>query len=88
MLFGRRDTLDEARENTKEAAQAWIDAMIEDGGAIPVARPMAERYANPEYVGWTWAAIQIDPARLDNSVERVNITLPRRIFARLDAYAD
>ncbi len=86
--FSAGDTLDEALENTKEAAQAWIDAVIEDGGAIPPPRPMAEHYADREYSGWTWAVIQIDPARLDDSVERVNIMLPRRILARLDAYAE
>jgi len=86
--FSTGDTLDEALMNAQEAAQAWIDAVIEDGEAIPPPRPMAEHYANPEFAGWTWAVIQIDPARLDETVERVNITLPRRILARLDAYAD
>jgi len=86
--FSAGDTLDEALRNAKDAAEAWIDAVIEDGGVIPAARPMGEHYVDPEFAGWTWAVIQIDPARLDNTVERVNITLPRRVLARLDRYAE
>jgi predicted RNase H-like HicB family nuclease len=86
--FSAGDTLEEALQNTQQAAEAWIDAVVEDGSQIPAPRPMVEHYADPEYAGWTWALIQIDPARLDNTAERVNITLPRRILARLDAYAE
>jgi metal-responsive CopG/Arc/MetJ family transcriptional regulator len=31
--------------------------------------------------------VKIDPAMLDNAVERVNISLPRRVLRRLDARA-
>src|SRR5271165_6167077 len=85
--FSAGDTIEEAFKNTQQSAEAWIDAVIEDGGAIPAPRPMVEHYANPEFAGWTWAVLQIDPARLDDTVERVNITLPRRILSRLDGEA-
>ncbi len=31
--------------------------------------------------------VEIDPAMLDDQVERVNITLPRRVLSRLDRAA-
>lgn len=31
--------------------------------------------------------VEVDPAVLDDRAERVNITLPRRVLARLDAKA-
>ena len=31
--------------------------------------------------------VKIDPAMLDNTLERVNISLPRRVLRRLDARA-
>ena len=37
--------------------------------------------------GWIWAMVDIDPALLSDEVERVNITLPKRILARLDSKA-
>ena len=86
--FSAGDTLDEALDNAHMAVEAWIDAVIEDGGAIPPPHPMEEHYADPEFAGWTWGIVEIDPMRLDTSVERVNVTLPRRVLARLDAIAN
>jgi len=34
-----------------------------------------------------WAVVEVDPAVLDEKAERVNIALPRRVLARLDAKA-
>ncbi|WP_079436093.1 type II toxin-antitoxin system HicB family antitoxin [Zoogloea sp. LCSB751] len=38
----------------------------------------------PEFAGWIWALVEIDPAMLDDQIERVNSTLPRRVLSRLD----
>jgi hypothetical protein len=48
---------------------------------------MSIHRANPDYAGWIWALAEIDPALLEDTIERVNITLPRRVLARLDAKA-
>jgi predicted RNase H-like HicB family nuclease len=85
--FSAGDTLDEAIANAHGAAVAWIAAVIEDGGAVPEPRPIEAHYADPEYRGWTWAVIDLDPAQFDDTVERVNISLPRRVLARIDALA-
>jgi metal-responsive CopG/Arc/MetJ family transcriptional regulator len=34
-----------------------------------------------------WAIAEVDPAIFDDKAERVNITLPRRVLAQLDAKA-
>lgn len=34
-----------------------------------------------------WALVKVDPAMLDDTIERVNISLPRRVLYRLDANA-
>ncbi len=47
----------------------------------------ALRAAHPELDGWLWALAKVDPAMLDNTLERVNISLPRRVPHRLDARA-
>lgn len=79
--------IDEAIENAKEAIAAWIEAVMDDGGDIPAPSPIAAHRANPEFDGWIWAVAEVDPAILDDKAERVNITLPRRVLARLDARA-
>ncbi|MBP8091878.1 MAG: type II toxin-antitoxin system HicB family antitoxin, partial [Giesbergeria sp.] len=42
---------------------------------------------HPELAGWPWALVKVDPAMLDDTLERANISLPRRVLRRLDARA-
>jgi hypothetical protein len=48
---------------------------------------VAEYQKKREFKGWVWAIAEIDPALLSDEIERVNITLPKRVLARLDAKA-
>jgi len=81
------DGIDQAIENAKEAIEAWIEAAIDSGDPIPSPSSITMLQRDPAYDGWIWAIVEIDPAVMDDAVERVNITLPRRILARLDAKA-
>lgn len=85
--FSAGDTLDEALSGGEEAAAAWIDAALDAGKAIPSPSSLDTLRENPDYEGWSYGVITVDPALLDDSVERVNITLPRRVLGRLDAQA-
>ena len=85
--FSAGDTLDEAIAGAEEAAAAWIDATLDAGGAIPPASSLESLHATPDYAGWIFGVISLDPALLDDASERVNITLPRRVLKRLDALA-
>lgn len=85
--FSAGDTLDEAVTGAEEAASAWIDAMLDAGEAIPPPSSLDAIRLNPDYTGWTFGIISLDPALLDDTIERVNITLPRRVLRRLDAQA-
>jgi predicted RNase H-like HicB family nuclease len=85
--FSAGDTLDEAMRNAEEAGAAWIDAALDSGQAIPKPSSAEAIRSNPEYAGWLLAVVTLDEVLTDNTVERVNITLPRRVLARLDALA-
>lgn len=85
--FSAGDTLDEAVAGAEEAAAVWIDATLDAGDAIPAPTGLEAVRANPHYAGWTFGVITLDPALLDDTTERVNITLPRRVLKRLDALA-
>ncbi len=86
--FSAGDTLDAALGNAEEAVIAWIDTMLDAGQPIPRASSIdLLRAQYPEWAGWVWAVVQVNPARLDDKTERVNITLPRRVLALLDAAA-
>ena len=85
--FSAGDTLDEAMESAEEAVAAWVDAALDAGEAIPAPSSLDALRRNPDFVGWTFGVIALDPALLDDTTERVNITLPRRVLKRLDALA-
>lgn len=85
--FSAGDTLDEALVAAEQAAAAWIDATLDAGLAIPKPTSLDAIRGNPDYAGWMFGVITVDPALLDDTTERVNITLPRRVLKRLDALA-
>jgi len=85
--FSAGDTLDDAIAGAEEAGAAWIDTALDAGEAIPSASSLEAIRERPEFAGWILSLVTIDPAALDDTIERVNVTLPRRVLARLDAQA-
>ena len=86
--FSAGDTLEEAMIGAEDAVIAWIEVALDAGQDIPAPSHIeALRTAHPEFDGWLWALVKVDPAMLDDTVERVNISLPRRVLHRLDARA-
>lgn len=79
--------IDEAIDNAREAIESWIEAALDAGQDIPKPSSIAVLQKKREFKGWVWAIAEIDPALLSDEIERVNITLPRRVLARLDAKA-
>src|ERR1700722_1805061 len=85
--FSAGDSLDAAFPGAEEAAAAWIDAALDAGEAIPAPSSLETLRQNPSYAGWMLGVITLDPALFDDTIERVNISLPRRVLKRLDAWA-
>lgn len=85
--FSAGDTLDEAMDRAKDAIDGFCRVVIEDGGAIPVGRSLAENQANTDYAGWIWAIVEVPIERYLGPAEKINITLPRLLLARVDSYA-
>lgn len=83
--FSAGDTLDEALTNAEEAITAWIEAALDAGQEIPAPSNIEPlRKAHKAWKTWIWALVKIDPVMLDDTLERVNISLPRRVLHRLD----
>ena len=86
--FSAGDTLEETMIQAEDAITGWIETALDDGQDIPAPTHIeALRNAHPEFEGWLWALVKVDPAMLDDTLERVNISLPRRVLRRLDARA-
>jgi predicted RNase H-like HicB family nuclease len=85
--FSSGDTAEEAFSNAAEAIEAFCEILAEEGKDIPAPRPVGEWQNNPEYAGWVWALVDVDVSRFDGKAEKINITVPRRLLARIDDYA-
>jgi len=79
--------IDEAIDNAKESIDLWIETALDAGQNIPKPSSIAELQKQKEFKGWVWTIVEINPALLSDEIERVNITLPKRVLARLDAKA-
>jgi len=85
--FSAGDTFDEALDSVVEAIELHLEGVTEEGGDIPVPRPIAEHRANPDFADGVWAAVEVDVSRFEGRAEKINITLPRRLLAKIDSYA-
>lgn len=86
--FSAGDTLEEAIANAEEAIVAWIETALDAGQDIPTPSTVdALRKQHRPWKSWVWAVVKVDPAVLDDTLERVNISLPRRVLHRLDSLA-
>lgn len=81
------DSIDQAIELAKEAIELWIETALDRNETIPYPSNVADLQKKREFKGWVWAIVEIDPALLSNAIERINITLPKRILDKLDKTA-
>ncbi|KYC29288.1 Uncharacterized 14.9 kDa protein in rep-hol intergenic region [Sterolibacterium denitrificans] len=85
--FSAGDSAEDAFTNAVEAIEAHCEILAEDGDDIPVPRSIAQWQADPEFAGWIWALVDVDISRFEGRAEKINITLPRRLLAKIDSYA-
>ena len=85
--FSAGDSLDEAMAQGREAILLQLEGMFNEGKALPQPSPVDMHAGNPDFKGWIWAIVEIKPEDLSDAVERVNITLPKRVLTAADRYA-
>lgn len=85
--FSAGDTLEEAFDNAREAIELHCQTLAEEGGELPLARPMAEHQADADFAGWIWAMVEAPVERYFGPAEKINITVPARVLTRIDEFA-
>lgn len=85
--FSAGDTAEQAFANAVEAIEAHLELLADDGLDIPLPRPLDHWQADPQFAGWVWGLVDVDTSRFEGKAEKINITLPRRLLARVDEYA-
>lgn len=82
--FSAGESLDEAVKNAKEAITLHLDGLAEDGVEIPTATSISHHQQNEAYNGMVWAVVDIDVFAYLGKAEKINVTLPSRLIARID----
>lgn len=83
------ETIDDAIRNTKEAITGHIESLIELGEEVNFDCSAIEDLAKQEdYAGAIWAFVEVDLSKLDAKPERINISLPRFVLSKIDAYVE
>lgn len=83
------DTIDDALRNAREAITGHVATLVELGEDVGFACSTIETLAAREdYAGAIWALVDVDLSKLDNRPERINISLPRFVLHKIDAYVD
>lgn len=85
--FSAGETLDEALEMAHEAIECHVEGLLLAGEALPAMHQIEHHQSNPEYTGGVWALVELDLSRLEDTTERVNITLSRRVLILIDEAA-
>lgn len=86
--FTAGSTIDEALAMAKEAIEAYLEQIIEQGKLTPPTSPIEALHRKREYKGGTWALVTIDESTLRVKAKRINITIPERILDAIDRYAE
>jgi predicted RNase H-like HicB family nuclease len=84
--FSAGDDFDQALESAKEAIELHLEGLVEEGGDVPIPLAITAHRSNPDFADGIWAAVDIDIAKYDGRSEKINITLPRRLLAKIDDY--
>ena len=84
--FSAGDTLDEALENAREAIDAHLEFLAEEGDTIPSAGSIAHHRDNEDFADAVWGVIDIDVTPYLGKAEKINITLPRLLLRQIDDY--
>ncbi len=85
--FSAGDTFEEALVNAREAIELHVEGLLDAGEQVPAPSPVDKLVADPDLKGFVWAFIDVPPEALDNAVERVNVTIPRRVLHAIDQAA-
>lgn len=82
--FSGGDDYQDALTSAKEAIEAHIELLVEDGDNVPAATKVERWLDSPEYAGAIWALVDVDVVRLMGGAEKINVTLPKRLIVKID----
>lgn len=86
--FSGADTLEDAPVAAREAILLHLEGMLSDGEELPHIRTIDELATDDEYSDCAWSFVDVDLASVPDKAKRVDITLPSRMLADIDRWAE
>ncbi len=86
--FSGADSLDGAFASAREAILLHLEGMLANGEALPRTKPIEEHSSNDDYRDGIWGFVDVDMADVPDKAVRVNITVPSRMLAAIDKWAE
>lgn len=84
-MFLAEKTLDALADSVQEAVETWMEG--EDPERFPAPGSLEQAAAREDAQGRALLMVEVDPSFLDDTVERINITVPRYALAMIDRAA-
>ncbi len=85
--FSAGNSFEDALDSVVEAIDLHLEGLAEGGAELPFPCPIAHHQKNPDYANGIWALVDVNVAKYDGRTEKINITMPRRLLAKIDEYA-
>lgn len=83
------ETLDDAVRNARDAITSHVETLVALGEDLNISCSTIEALAtSDDYAGAIWALVEVDLTRLDAKPERINVSLPRFVLRKIDAYVE
>lgn len=86
--FSAGDTLAEAYAHAREAIEAHLAVLVDEGMSIPDPRPLAEHRSSPEHADWLWGFVEVTDVPAMKKTVRLNISLPEGLLRDIDEHAN
>ncbi len=85
--YSSGETIEDAIRNAREAIICHVEALLSLGETVTlVPTPIARLETQPEFADAIWALADVDMSKLDTRPERINISLPRFVLHKIDAF--
>lgn len=87
-VFFAGDSLDDAFQDARDALTAHFEALFEMDEMLPLPGMVEAHLAShPEdFIGGQWLLVDINMKQFEGRVERINITIPRRLLVKIDSF--
>lgn len=85
--YSAGETVEEALDQTREAILTHVEGLLLDNENIPQPSLIEKHQNNKKLRRVTFAIVDVDLSELSEEIQRVNITIPKRILTKLDTSA-